>query len=189
MRKIDNESEVQSAVLPSKGVAGAVLTDRRSFLARGVTLAGAAVAGGLTSASAARAADSMAPAVMPWQLIPGQRVSRLRSTIKVRGTRETGCFPAFRRGRPGYRGIVYAATVARGHDYAERAALQASPQRRTRHRPRAASTADTRSGQTPAVLLSRRAVALSNGEPHLFIECGGNSFRNTLPEPAQVACG
>lgn len=22
-----------------------------------------------------------------------------------------------------------------------------------------------------------------------FIECGGNSFRNTLPEPAQVPCG
>ena len=189
MRKIDNESEVQSAVLPSKGVAGAVLTDRRSFLARGVTLAGAAVAGGLTSASAARAADSMAPAMMPWQLIPGQPFRAYGQPSRFEEPVKRGVFQPFGAVAPGT-----------GASFTPLQSLDGTITPNGLHFERHHNgVPDIDPAQHRLLIhgLVKRPLFFSVDAllryPMVsricFIECGGNSFRNTLPEPPQVPCG
>src|SRR3954462_4666796 len=66
MRHVSNEIEQRASL--SQRIITRDLADRRDFLTRSLALTGAALAGG----SAAAAAESSTPAVLPWQRIPGQ---------------------------------------------------------------------------------------------------------------------
>jgi sulfane dehydrogenase subunit SoxC len=162
--------------------------DRRAFLARGVALTGAAVAGDAASASE-RAAEPWASGASPWQRVPGQPFRSYGQPSRFEETTKRAIFQPF--------GGIAAGT---GSSFTPLEALDGTITPNGLHFERHHNgVPDIDPAQhrllihgmvkRPLFFTVQGLLRYPMVSRICFIECGGNSFRNTLPQPPQVTCG
>jgi len=183
------ERELQQRTIQSKRTAGGGLVDRRDFLTRGIALTGGALAGGFAGGSAARAAESLVSGVSPWQQIPGQPFRTYGQPSRFEEATKRAFFQPFGAIAPGT-----------GSSFTPLQSLDGIITPNGLHFERHHNgVPDIDPAQHRLLIhgLVKRPLFF-NVQALLrypmtsricFIECGGNSFRNTLPQPPQVTCG
>jgi len=187
MQKIGPELEQRT--MPAKRIAGRGLADRRDFLTRGITLTGGALAGVFADGSAARAAESLTPAVSPWQQIPGQLFRSYGQPSRFEEATKRTFFQPFGAIAPGagssftplqsLDGIITPNGLHFERHHNGVPEIDPAQHRLLIH------------GlvKRPLFFTVQALLRYPMTSRICFVECGGNSFRNTLPQPPQVTCG
>ncbi len=189
MQQNRRESAEQTAAILSKRVAGGGLIDRRAFLTHAMTLTGAIVAGGLTGTSPVRATETLGPGILPWQLIPGQPFRTYGEPSKFEESVKRSIGQPFGAIAPGT-----------GSSFTPLQSLNGTITPNGLHFERhhnGVPEIDPKQHRLLIHGLVKRPLFFTVSalarypmtSRICFIECGGNSFRNTLPEPPQVTCG
>jgi sulfane dehydrogenase subunit SoxC len=189
MSFVGNESEERAALaVPQRAARGGSI-DRRAFLKRGMTLTGAVFAGGLTSTPAGHAAEPIVPGAFPWQLKPGEPFRGYGQPSRFQEPVKRTIFQPFGATAPGA-GASFTplqslnGTITANGLHFERHHNGVPDIDPAQHRLLIHGMV-----KRPLFFTVQALQRYPMTSRICFIECGGNSFRNTLPEPPQVTCG
>jgi sulfane dehydrogenase subunit SoxC len=188
MGRSDFEKET-AAALPQRA-AGGGLMDRRALFMRGLKLAGATVTGGFAGISAARAETAPASrGVSPWQLVPGKPFSAYGRPSRYAEPVKRAIFQPFGAIAPGT-GASFTplqdlnGTITPNGLHFERHHNGVPDIDPSQHRLLIHGLV-----KRPLFFSYEALLRYPMKSRICFIECGGNSFRNTLAEPPQMTCG
>ena len=189
MEQIGRESVERTTAILSKRVTGGGLIDRRAFLTHGMTLTGAVVAGGLTGISAVRAAESLGPGISPSQLVPGQPFRAYGEPSRFEESVKRSIFQPFGAIAPGAGASFTPLQSLNGMITPNGLHFERHHNGVPEIDPKQHRLLIHGLVKRPLFFTVRALARYPMTSRICFIECGGNSFRNTLPEPPQVTCG
>ena len=183
------ERGLEQRTLQSRPTAGGGFVDRRDFLTRGIALTGGALTGGFAGASAARAAEYLASGLSPWQQIPGQPFRTYGQPSRFEEATKRAFFQPFGAIAPGA-GASFTplqsldGIITPNGLHFERHHNGVPDIDPAQHRLLIHGLV-----KRPLFFNVQALLRYPMTSRICFIECGGNSFRNTLPQPPQVTCG
>ena len=189
---MDRKPDSSSAALDGAGrVAANGLIDRRVFLMRGMAAAGAAATGAVAAGwtAAARAADSIGQNALPWQKAPGAPFRPYGQPSRFAETVQRGVLQPYGDLAPG-------AGASMTPLHALQGTITPSGLHFERHHNGVPAIDPSIHTLTIHGLVNRplrfdlsALLRYPMVSRICFIECSGNSFFNSFPEPQQKPCG